>query len=82
MIKVLEYDDRYNINNFAYWSMKRDMCCTEGEIDGCWLVLSKNNECPVYRDLVDLKIVRKYEHNGIVYEVDENNDGIYDIIKQ
>ena len=69
MTYVLEYDEHYNKDYFDYWAMQWDEFCTEGEVDGRWLVLSQQ---PIegYRTLVDLQIVKSYVHNDYVYIVE------------
>lgn len=81
MARILEYDQRYNTEYYEYWAMQSKRYCTEGEINGRWLTLEECWECPGHRTLVDLKIVRKYEHDGVIYKVEETKPGKYKITK-
>jgi hypothetical protein len=79
MTRVIEYDNRYNTEYWDYWACRGKSWCKPGDIDSGMLVLSEDNG-PHHWLLVDLRIVRKYEHDGVIYEVQKTKAGKYKII--
>jgi anti-sigma regulatory factor (Ser/Thr protein kinase) len=75
MVRILEYDDHYNVYHYDYLAMQVAEVCEEGEINDGWLALSEVEHG--YRKLVNLEVVLKYEHDGVIYEVEEDDDGNY-----
>ena len=81
MARVVEYDKHYNINHWEYWWQKYKSDCAPGQIiDGCLLVLSEESSEYSWR-LVDLQIVKTYEHNNVLYSVKEIGCNKYKISK-
>jgi hypothetical protein len=81
MTRVIRYDNHYNTEHWEYWASKMDLFCKPGEIhDGRWLVLSERSGDYGYL-LVDLEIVLLYEHDDVIYKVEETKSGKYKVIK-
>jgi hypothetical protein len=80
MTRVLEYDNQYNTEHWKFWACKGKPYCNPGDIEGGMLVLSEDDGSGS-RVLVDLQIVRKYEHNGEIYRVERTKSGKYKSIK-
>lgn len=82
MTRVLVYDQHYNTEHWEYHTSLMKMFCKPGDIkDGCWLVLSEEEGEHSYC-LVDLEIVKSYEHDGDVYDVYKIKNGTFQRIKR